>query len=130
MAAAENINVASVRGFVIDSIKPHVPKTWKLFEYGGNLDALAKQPVLRLILKSISREPAAPLSKRSVTFDLELIEPNVDPQTREDALDQKLLDLLGAIDGLPSISWITAERGVIDNSNIGFTISLEVIVNK
>lgn len=124
-------DTSTVRRDVVALLKPLLPRTWKLVPYGTNLDALGTAPVVMLLLDSIVRSPTAPMSQRLVRFNLQVIEPKVDPATREDALDDKLLILLEKIDLLPvPIRFLEAKRGMTpDQTNVAYDISLEVAVD-
>ena len=101
----------NIRDWVIDQVKPLLPRGWRLIPYSTNLDVLST-PVVMLKLQSIARTPEAPNASRTAEFVLTIIEPKTDPQAREDALDDNLLALIYAIDKLPSLKWTKATRAL------------------
>lgn len=120
----------NIREFVVSTLKPLLPSDWRWYAYGTNLDTLST-PVAMLRLRSIERNPANPQGSRIAEFTLTIIEPKVDPATREDALDEKLIDLLDAIDEIPQLAWSTAEQGLADaGSHLGFDITLKLPFSK
>jgi hypothetical protein len=118
-----------IRNWVIEQLTPLLPKSWKLIPYSTNLDRLS-QPVVMLQLQSLSRTPSAPNSGHTVEFTLTVIEPNTDPAQREDLLDDKLDDLVYAIETIPNVTWTKAERAMFADSYLAFDITLEIVTKK
>ena len=119
----------SFRSYVTDAIKPLLPKGWKLLPYSTNLDVLS-QPVVMLKLNSVTRTPGAPNGAHTVTYTLAVIEPKTDPGSADDALEDKLFDLLHAIDTVANLTWSNAERVLFGDSNPAFDISLQLVSRK
>ena len=122
-----NVNI---RAFITDALAPLLPPGWKLIPFPTGLDTLS-QPVVLLKMNSIKRATSNPQGSREAEYILTVIEPRTSPGTADDALDEKLIDLLNAIDVVPNIRWTVATRVVAANeSNPAFDISLEVIFTK
>lgn len=124
MAEYSPLTDKSVRHYLIDQLKPLLPRAWKLYPYSTTPDAFTK-PIVTLTLDSITKDPAAPNSHRIAAFVVGVLEPKVDAATREDSLDDSLIDLLTAIETIPSVIWQKAERVVAPNqTNVGYDITI------
>lgn len=98
---------ADLRGFVTAALAPLLPRDWKWIPFQRNLDAITV-PTAMLKLQTVTRTPTAPIAIRDVEYVLTIIEPITDPARGAAALDDHLVDLLGAIDDTPDIAWKTA----------------------
>jgi len=117
-----------VRKTLIDALKPLLPSDWRLIPYATNLDTISR-PVVMLRLKTIEKLAQAPLSHRTATFTLTVIEPRTEPGPADDALDDKLIDLLAAIDDFGAgLTWSTATSVVWGDpaSNPAYDIELQL----
>lgn len=116
---------ADLRQFVMDALAPLLPKKWKFVPVPRNLDTI-DVPTLVLSLQSISRTASAPLGSRDVEYTLTIIEPKTDPLVAHMALDDLIVDLLGAIDDLPDLVWRTATAVTYGDTatNFAFDITL------
>jgi hypothetical protein len=114
----------AVRKYVIDAIKPLLPKSWRFIEQQQNLDTIDQVTVI-LILQDIAPAPAAPRGALLARYTLTLIEPKVDPARAEKALDDLILELVQALAGVPNLVWTTATRALF-GENQAYDITLEV----
>ncbi len=113
------------RDAVLAAIKPLLPKSFKLLAYQTDPDALSvTQPVAMLGLKTIEPHPEAPLGVHLVTYSLILIEPKTELGVADDALEDKLVDLILAIDAVPGLRYTKAERVTLVSSNPGFDLAI------
>jgi hypothetical protein len=118
-----------IRQYVIDHIKPLLPSGWNLVNHPDSLDVISK-PVVMLKLQSVVPSPAAPGSAYLATYVLTVIEPKTDPGPAHDALDDKLLELLAALQTVPGLIWTNAEWVMFSDTNPAYDISLTVTLNK
>lgn len=119
-----NINI---RNWVLNQLKPIVPKSWDLVPYGV-APAVINKPTVIITLTKVEPNAGNPRGSRLVSYALTLLEPTLNPGTAASALDDKLFDLLTAIDSNPSLSWSSCERGAV-GQNVGWDVSLSVPVN-
>jgi hypothetical protein len=125
-------DILSIRQYVIDQIKDLLPKTW-VFQPAGNTPEVVTKPTVVLTIQTVERNKANPMGARLVSYTLTLIEPTLDPSKASEALDDKLLALLDALDEAvrtksSAIVWESASRG-LSNGNIGYDISIQVPYN-
>lgn len=120
-----------LREFVLDAIRPLLPKHWKLLSTGA-VDT-PTQPTVELTLTTIERGAQAPQSHRLVSYDLTVIEPNTTPKAGEQAIDNDISILLNALDDVPTFAWTRAQRGnwpANDPIYNAFVITLQILVQK
>jgi hypothetical protein len=119
-----------IRQWVADQLKPFVePRGWLFVRYSTSLSKLSR-PVAMLKLQALRRTPEAPGSGHTVEFVLTLIDPAIDPEKREDSLDENLIELVYALDTIPNVRWTNAQRVMFDDKNLAFDITLEVLTSK
>lgn len=124
---AEEFNVSQ---HVVDELKPLLPATWKWVPYQTNLDAIAQTTVM-LILDEVTRFPQAPQGSRLVSYVVEVIEPKIDPVSRDFSLFESLIDLLNGIDSIADLTWTSAKRGAVNNgANLGYDIEMTIRIDK
>lgn len=92
----------SIRKGLAAAIKAHpdCPKKWDVKAYSGEIGNI-QAPVVIVRQTGVQRNPGAPRLYRDTDFDIALIEPGLDPERTEDALDndiETLLDILEALD--------------------------------
>jgi hypothetical protein len=124
---ADAINYTSMRGAVLDLIKPLLPKTWAVLP-GQMTDSITKTTVA-LSLNTIERLPQAPISQRIVSYTLTIAVPMAKASETDDRVDDDILTLLNALDDVPGVAWTRAERGVL-GQNPGFDITLTFTFEK
>jgi hypothetical protein len=117
----------AVRKYVVDSVKPLLPRSWRFIEQQQNLDVIDRVTVI-LMLQDIAPAPAAPRGALLARYTLTLIEPKTDPARAEAALDDLILDLVQALAGVPNLVWTTATRALF-GENQAYDITLEVTTN-
>lgn len=124
---ADAINYPSMRGAVLDLIKPLVPKSWAVLP-SQMTDSITKTTVA-LSLNTIERFPQAPQYIRIVTYTLTIASPMGKASETDDRVDDEILTLLNALDDIEGLAWTRAERGVLGN-NPGFDITLTFTFEK
>jgi len=115
----------NVRKYVIDTLRPLLPKKWLVKAFNALPDEITTTTVV-LALQSYARNPSAPRGPRLATFVLTILTPKTIPGDADDALDDDLIDLANALDrvaGKTGLTWTTATRGVA-SGRPGFDIAL------
>jgi hypothetical protein len=123
--AEQDVNL---RRFILDALKPSLPKGWVYMPYGASLDTLSTTVVM-LTLEQITRFDQAPQSHRNVSYTLTVLDPSTNFETREDSLDDSIIAVLDAIDGIENLSWSDAKRG-INGQNLGYDITITIPIHK
>ena len=121
-----NINF---RNFAIELVKPKLPRNWTWFSSKTNLDNFI-HPVVKLTMQRIVRDPDAPQGSRIATFVLTIIEPMSKPGSSDDALDDKVIDLLNALDTVAEMHWESAERVTVNERNPGYDVTIQMKFQK
>jgi hypothetical protein len=120
-----------IRNYVIDEITKKLPKAWNFIPYQSNFDELgAKHPVILLKLQGFKRSPAAPTGLNVAEYVLTIVVPGTDPEPVENDLDDKIIDLVHAIEGIKNLTWTEAKRVTVGATNQGYDITLEVTTQK
>jgi hypothetical protein len=120
-----------IRTIVIDGIKPLLPRGWQFIPYQSNVDTLEpRKPVVMLKLQEFSRAAAAPGGALTVSYILTIAVPGTDPEPVENDLDDKIIDLVHAIEGVPNLKWTEAKRVVVGAANQGYDITIELTTKK
>jgi hypothetical protein len=117
----------NVRHTLVEALRPLLPKSWRLIPYATNLDVVGTTPVVMLRLNDIEKLAQSPLSHRVATFSLLIIEPKTEPGRADDAIDDKLIDLLSALDTLgDGLTWSTATSILWADTNPAYRIELRL----
>lgn len=124
---ADAINYTSMRGAVLDLIKPLLPKTWAVLP-GQMTDSITRTTVA-LTLNTIERFPQAPINIRIVSYTLTIAVPMAKASETDDRVDDDILTLLNALDDIEGVAWTRAERGVL-GQNPGFDITFTFTFEK
>lgn len=116
----------STRTDLATQLKPLLPRTWKIVPEQRNIDVLTKPLVM---LKQLRIEPGKdlPQDHHWVTFVLTIVSPHQDPALAEDQLDDSVAELLFAVDALPHLSWLSAEKVSFQDSYIAYDVTLKAI---
>jgi len=120
------------RGWVMQSLKPLLPRGWDLIPYSRTPESIEKTTVL-VGLQNITRLPEAPMSSHVTEYVVTVVSPASDLAQADADLDDDIADLLHAIDnarddkGFPVLAWTRAERRVYGDFNLAFDITVSVI---
>lgn len=124
--------MTDMRNYIVDTIKPLLPRKWRYVATTGTLDKLDAVTV-QLILQSVSKVPEAPFAKhlQQITYELNVFDPSTNPDSREQSLDDELIELLAAIEAVENLTWTTADR-ILDASGqaqqyLGYSINIQTI---
>lgn len=109
-----------------------VPETYKVVPDPRSLGELdpAKDCYLQLVRQTIEKLPSNPLGNFSEKFELWVVEATTDPDESEDALDDKLAEVLAALDTIPWLNWSRAERRIHKSERHAYLISVELYSEK
>ena len=120
---------ASVRDYLEAQLKPLLPGTWT-FIPNQTMPETISQTVVILKHGRIEKLPAAPIGHLLNTVTLTIVDPHVDEVKAENALDDAVVELCSAIDGMDRINWSLAEKVTVKDPYIGWDITLTVITEK
>jgi len=119
----------SVREWLEDQLTPELPEGWRFIP---NQRMAATIDRITVVLKhtDIERLPEAPLGTLRNTVVLTVADPHEDQVRAENELDDAVLELCTAIDGLPNINWTRASKVLVNDTYLGWDITLTVISGK
>jgi hypothetical protein len=120
---------APFRRWVLEELKPILPKDWRLVPYAADVDA-PSVPTVLIKLQSVAPLPGAPLGHLNATYVVTIVEPQTDAGTADRNLDDELLTLLHALDGVQNLIFSQAERVAFDDVHMAYDVSLTVITSK
>jgi hypothetical protein len=116
-----------IRTIVVDGIKPLLPKGWQFIPYQSNVDVLEiRKPVVMLKLQEFEPSTAAPNGAITISYVVTVIAPGTDPKVVENDLDEQVIDLVHAIEGVRNLKWTGAKRVTVGSANQGFDITIEL----
>ncbi len=117
---------AGARAVLVEGIRPLLPRRWKLHPYSGAPDAI-NQATVWVSLRSIEKMPEAPQSRwLNTTFTVTIASSKASITEADEDLDDLVLDLFAAIDALPMVKRAGAERVAVNDTYLGFDITVEV----
>lgn len=122
----------SVRSQLEATLKPLLPKRWKLIPYQDNVDELETTTVMFKLLR-MENATETPISAFKFTFAITVVEPGNDMVKVEAALDDHVEDLWQLLEKkIPWTKPTLAEKvGFGDPvTNIGFDITTEALFEK
>lgn len=120
---------ASVRDYLDGELTPLLPATWKLIPNQRMPETIDGITVVLKHLK-IERLPEAPIGSLKNSVTITVADPHQDQVTAEDALDDSVLTLITALDGHSNILWTGADKVLVNNTYLGWDITVEVNTEK
>jgi len=116
----------TVRSDLADLLTPKLPADWKIIP---NQTVPETLHTVTVVLKHYKLEklPEAPQRHLSNSFTLTVASPLTTIAKAEDDLDDAVLELVTTIDTLSSVDWTDATKVLVNDSYIGWDISLTVI---
>jgi hypothetical protein len=126
--------VVSIRKELAQAIRDHeaLPSTWKVIATQA-VPQNPRQPYVFLYQSAVEPSPAAPNQWRLESFTVGLVEPSLDPEKVEDALDDDteiVMDILESLP-IPGLKWSEGKRVTFfDNAFHGFQFNLTVTTEK
>lgn len=119
----------SARKELANTLKPLLPKAWRLVPYADNLDTLDRVVVM-IKQTQIERLPAAPIGTYRTSFVVTVIAPQSDSEKAEDELDDGVHEVLSALDSINNSLWSSAEKVLFSDSNLAWDIAMQVVTRK
>lgn len=123
----------SIRKDLAAAIRNHdeLPPKWDVRDFSGPLGNI-QAPVVIVRQMGVQRTPGAPRLYRDTDFDIALIEPGLDPERIEDALDNDLELLLDIIEDLdyPGLVLKESTRAIFDAEFHGYDTVVTVTNEK
>lgn len=120
--------IQTARAFVADVLEGVIPAEWKMtptLEAAKRLDV----PGVYLEYTRIERADDLPPGHARVVIYASVIDPNTDTAQGENAVDDEVVELVTAIDAHPLISWTEAEKLRLPTGELGWRITLNLIVS-
>ena len=116
----------TVRSDLDALLAPKLPAGWKIIPHQTVPETLH---TITVVLKHYKLEklPEAPQRHLTNYFTLTVASPLTTVAKAEDDLDDAVLELVTAIDTLASVDWTEATKVLVNDSYIGWDISLTVI---
>lgn len=106
-----------------------LPDTWRVIPEQRSVDPQNRNVVI-VKQQTLTKNPAAPNASRIIRFTLTLVSRYVDIEKAEDDLDITLPILLAAIDGIQNLRWEEAEKVAIDDTRLGYDVTVYAPTNK
>lgn len=120
---------SNVRDYLKTEITPLLPATWSIIPNQKIPETISK---ITVVLKHLRILPLAEASIGSLRHHVTVTvaDPHGDQVLAENALDNAVLELLTALDGHSKIVWTDATKVLVNDTYLGWDISLEVITQK
>jgi hypothetical protein len=107
-------------------LKPLLPRTWKIIPYARNLDD-ANQT--RVMLHATDIHPAPAMGALETDYTITVISPKADPTGAQTDLDDDVLNVLHALDGITWLMFRNASPTVVQDY-LSWDINITVITRK
>ena len=123
--------VTNVRTLLADELRELLPPSWVVFNHGVELDNPMKPTVL-VRQSTLARTPGAPRLYRDAGMTVALVEPGLDAEKVEDALDLDVATLIDALEAvpIPGLVWSDAQRVTFNDRFQGYDIHLTITTEK
>lgn len=120
---------SSVRDWLKEQLGPLLPSGWVIIPNQRMPETIDR---ITVIIKhsEMERLAEAPIGNLRHRVILTIADPHEDDVKAENALDDSVLELVTALDGLAQISWSTARKVAVQDPYIGWDIELSVITKK
>lgn len=122
-------NPTSMRGYLIEVIKPKLPTTWTFLASPYITDAVTRV-TCSLELTRVERFSEAGQAVRRITYNLNVIQPTGRFVDAADAVDDALVLLLDALDDIEGLVWTVAEKGVTGQDQPAYAVSMTFTYSK
>lgn len=128
MARQKFEDVSSLREWIVNEVKPLLPRSWNLVPYLGDIDA-PSVPTVAVKLQSLSPLSEAPKGTVAVQYTFTVVQPHTDATTADRALDDDLLLFIAAINNNPSLSWSSADAVAFDDVHLAYDVTVTAITS-
>lgn len=95
-----------------------------------DLDDPSIRCVLQIVRQRIVPSPENPRGGYAETHELWVVTSVIDPELVEDALDDRLAEVIDIIDEIPWLTWSSAERRIHGSNRHAFMISIQLSTQK
>ena len=121
----------NVRKLLAELLAVDLPAGWVVIDHGTDLDNPMK-PTIVVRQTTMTRTPGQPRMYRDLGFTVGLVEPGLDPQKLEDALDADVAILIDVLEKIPmpGLTWQDALRVTFDSKLAGYDIHLTITTEK
>lgn len=115
-----------------DALTAIVPSNYKVIADPRSLGELdpAYKCYLQIVRQEIAKAPTNPMGDFLEKFELWVIEATTDPDESEDNLDDKLTEVLAALDTFSWLRWTRAERRIHKSERHAYLIAIELYTDK
>ncbi|WP_349902607.1 hypothetical protein [Parafrigoribacterium humi] len=119
----------SLRVWLDEQLTPLLPSGWTLIPNQRMPETIT---VTTVVLKhlEIERLDAAPLGQLRNTVVLTVADAHQNQTTAENELDESVLTLCTALDALKNLNWTGAKKVLVNDTYLGWDITLTVITSK
>ena len=119
----------TVREYLDETLPPLLPEGWKWVDSERAVD-VTETTTVQWKQRRIAPLPEAPLAHLGVDGILTVSSPHADIEKAEDALDDAVLELVGALQSVPGIRFTEANKAAVDDQHLGYDLSITVITQK
>ena len=93
----------------------------------GVMDGPITRPTIGVWQQSFTRRPDWQLDHVQVGLEVWVVVPQEDPDKADDALDDGLEDVLGALRTLDWVDWVECQRGILNDTAHGYNITVNAV---
>jgi len=119
----------SVREWLTEQITPLLDDSWRILP-NQRMPATIDRITVVVKYTAMERLAEAPQTHLRNTVTLTIADPHEDQVKAEDALDDAVLALCTVLDSLPRIGWTGAQKVLVNETYLGWDITLTVISGK
>lgn len=119
----------TVREWLETALTPLLPSTWRIIPNQSGIQTIDQVVVVfkQTEIEPLTQAPSGTLSNKVI---ITIIDPNSDPKTAENALDDTVLELVSALDSLPGLNWSGAKKVIVNDTYLGWDITTTIISKK
>lgn len=122
---------SSVRAQVAALLQPLITgNRWSVKPYTVKQLQTISRPTVFIEHTGIDPEPVAPVGMVNNTCVVTILSHLLDYQLAEDALDEKVMQLVAALDGSPVLNWQTVRKVEVKDTYLGWAITLTLTTAK
>lgn len=114
--------MSTVRAQLAAHLNDALPTIYRVLDHAVGLDRIEAGRVVVIVYRQTVR-PGAQFDRLTNDMRVWVLVPNADPARADDVLDPALDEVLAALDTTTLTTWEEAERGVFDETFIGYQIT-------
>lgn len=126
--SSETAALDTVRSYVVDELKPLLPERWD-WKPGITTPGEISKPTVYLEYSRIEPLPEAPIGNVRCVFELTVTTPLKSMTKGEDEVDAEVVGMILVLDAHDRITWTGAEKKVIDDTNLAWTVTVSVLAS-